>query len=533
MDIWSWMCNLPNSKNWPESDLPLVYELASLKDGRGNISKSIQVKAERTLGSNTETQLAFSVCLNGFVDSNPSKTLWVSHSCSLSNNNEKNAFFLCPLLVQLVQEIVTRAPTAHGNTYISPYNVLKIKPEPISHLLNEMNFYSPKSFSNFFNLVFLIRLFWLCVSDAPAEVGSLYFKTLIAPNLHTLLSCKQVVQIFLVSIGADVELGFMRTLGYMLAKWLILRDVSLGLQLLITPTPSYGFSYATEAHGLWILKGYAPILSMTRSCYNGQDERHTILEAKESVLRYALAHQQLEVVVQLAYTLGFYEGHIRVNVHVDNVRINVVKLGFNKNDIGEYVKERHFPSRIQLWVGPELGANYITSLRLGRSTDNPQREVETHKIVKGKFGKSKVPLVKATAKTSTRTKTRNWRFDQDSEGNTAIIDAILCDNTTGNEVATWKPSSNGDGGLKNALQKRYSGGGRAFNKSGSLVFAGDEFREGFGWRLSKEMEGSVLKWRLGGKIWLSYWPNDVKSPYFETRCVDWCEEVDLPLIRVN
>ncbi|KAF6176226.1 hypothetical protein GIB67_023517 [Kingdonia uniflora] len=156
-----------------------------------------------------------------------------------------------------------------------------------------------------------------------------------------------------------------------------------------------------------------------------------------------------------------------------NVRINVVKLGFNKNDIGEYVKERHFPSRIQLWVGPELGANYVTSLSLGRSTDDPQREVETHKIVKGKFGKSKVPLVKATAWTSTRTKTRNWRFDQDSEGNTAIIDAILCDNTTGNEVATWKPSSNGDGGLKNALQRRYSGGGRAFNKSGSLVFAGD------------------------------------------------------------
>ncbi|KAF6176882.1 hypothetical protein GIB67_025942 [Kingdonia uniflora] len=209
---------------------------------------------------------------------------------------------------------------------------------------------------------------------------------------------------------------------------------------------------------------------MTRTCFNGQDERHTILEAKESVLRYALAHQQLEVVVQLAYTLGFYEGHIRVNVNGDNVRINVVKLG---------------------------------TARKGYSEDINKNEDE------------------------------DWRFDQDSEGNTAIIDAILCDNTTGNKVATWKPSSNGDGGLKNALQRRYSGGGRAFNKSGSLVFAGDEFREGFGWRLSKEMEGSVLKWRLGGKIWLSYWPNDVKSPYFETRCVDWCEEVDLPLIRVN
>ncbi len=67
-------------------------------------------------------------------------------------------------------------------------------------------------------------------------------------------------------------------------------------------------------------------------------------------------------------------------------------------------------------------------------------------------------------------------------------------------------------------------------KTGGLVFAGDEYGEGVGWRLSKEMEGSVLKWRIGGQVWVSYFPNEVKSSYFETRCVEWCDEVDLPLI---
>ncbi|KAA8536247.1 hypothetical protein F0562_028725 [Nyssa sinensis] len=126
------------------------------------------------------------------------------------------------------------------------------------------------------------------------------------------------------------------------------------------------------------------------------------------------------------------------------------------------------------------------------------------------------------AKTSTRMKIRNWRWDQHVEGNAAVFDAILYDNTTGVEVATRKPSRGGGGGEpRNGFRKRYTGSNRPFAKAGRLVFARDECGGGVGWRLSKEMEGSVLKWRIGGRVWLSYWPNDVKSSYFETRCVEW------------
>ncbi|KAK9286313.1 hypothetical protein L1049_014703 [Liquidambar formosana] len=522
MDIWSWICELPNSDEWAESDSPPVFELACSKSSRDGITPSIQLRAERTSGSDSDALVTFSLYLQGFHPSNAQKTLWVSDACPLSSDKP----FL-PLILQLLQEIISRSPTAHNNT--CPRSQLqKLKPDPVSWIMDS---HSPESFSSFFNLVFLTRLFWLCVCDAPTEVGSLYFQSLLAPNLEA-LSCKHapVMRTFLVSVGVDMELCFMRTLGYMLAKWLILREVGVGLQSLAPlPSHSLGFSYATEAHGLWVLKGYAPVLAMTRTRSNGRNFQFPVIEAKESVLKYALAHQQLEAVIQLEYSVGFYEGHIQVNARVDNLRFHVAKLGFNKNDDMDYVDERHFPSRIRVWIGPEVGSTYVASLSLGRSTDNVERELETQKIVKSSLGKSKVPRVKAMASTSTRTKTRNWRWDQDAEGNAAIFDWVLCDNTTGVEVATWKPSSGHDGKSGNNFQKRYTGANRPFTKTGSVVFTGDEYG-GAGWRLSKEMEGSVLKWRIGGQVWLSYWPNDVKSSYFETRCVEWCDEVDLPLI---
>ncbi|KAJ4962808.1 hypothetical protein NE237_022747 [Protea cynaroides] len=508
MDIWSWIYELPSSNEWLESDSPPVFQLATEKD------KFILLKAERTSGSNAEALVTFSVCLEGFnyPSQNPNKTLWVSDPCPISEDKP----FL-PLLLQLLQEIIARAPISYDTT--CPRSQLqKLKPEPVSWILDS---HSPESFSLFFNLVFLCRLFWLCVCDAPADAGSLYMESLLGPNLDALSSSKHVLRMFLTSIGVDGELCFMRTLGYMLAKWLILRGESVAgvgkAQLRL------GFSYATESLGFWSLKGYAPVLSMTRA---NKQEYSPLLEAKDFVLKYALAHQQLEAVIQLEYTVGFCESFIQVTARVDNLRFHVSKLGFGNNNNG-YDEERHFPSRIRVWVGPEIGATYVAGLSLGRSTDNPQREVETQRVVKGNFGKSKSSssTLQATARTSTRTTMKNWKWEQDAEGNAAVFEAVLCDNTNGDEVFT------GDSYMKDGVfRKRYSGAVRAFNKTGSVVFARDEYGEEVKWRLSREMEGSVLKWRMGGKVWLSYSPCNVQSSYFETRCVDWCDEVDLPLI---
>ncbi|XVF01343.1 hypothetical protein REPUB_Repub04eG0079700 [Reevesia pubescens] len=525
MDIWSWICELPSSEEWAESDSPLVFTLASAGKKQSDFSRSIQLRAERTNGSNSEASLTFNICFEGFQTSDAQKPPWVSEACPLSSEQP----FL-PLVLQLLQEIVNRSPTVPYST--CPRSQLKkLKPEPISWIIES---HSPDSFSSFFNFVILARLFWLCACDAPSEVGSFYFQSLLGPNIEA-LTCKQasVLRNFLGSVGVDTELCFMRTLGYMSAKWIILREVSVGLQTL-TPWPRQhlGISYATEAHGFWTLKGYAPVNAMKLMHSIDQRSRFPAIGAKESLLRYALAHQQLEAVIQLEYSVEFYDGYIQVNARVDNLRFHVAKLGFSKReDDKDYFDERHFPSRIRVWVGPEVGSTYVSGLSLGRSTNNGEREVETQRIVKGSFGKSKTPHVKARARVSMKNKMKNWRWDQDAEGNSAVFDAVLCDNMTGHEIATWKSFDNGNtGNGNNSFQDGYYGVNRPFTKAGGLVFAGDDYGERVGWRLSREMEGSVLKWRIGGEVWLSYWPNNVRSSYVETRCVEWCDEVDLPLI---
>ncbi|KAI3497371.1 hypothetical protein L1887_39930 [Cichorium endivia] len=524
MDVWSWICELPNSDEWsPDSTSELTFLLASSTPTE--LSKTLQLKARRKFSSNSDL-LAFT-----FYISYEEKALWVSDTCQV---NSENPFL--PLVLQLIQEIISRSPTAHDSiTTACPRSQLqKLKPDSVSWILDS---HSPESFSTFFNLVFLARLFWLCACDAPSEVGSLYFNSMLAPNLEAFSSTNTpVLRAFFVSAGIDVELSVMRTFGYMLTKWLMLRESGIGLQLL---TPSYnnlGFSYAAETHGLWVLKGYAPLMAMTRCRSNRVNNGYPVFEAKESVLKYALAHQQIETVIQLEYSVEIKENFILVNARVDNIRVHMAKLGFNKNDENPYMHERHFPSRIRVWIGPEAGASYVTSLTLGKSTENIEKEIETQKTLKGSFGKTKVPTMKTVTKTTTRTKARTWRWDQDSDGHVAILDATLCDNMTGVEVAMSRPYA-GDGDdngplngdqVGQSLQKRYTGANRSFTKSGNWVFS--EGLEGVKWRLNKEMEGSVLKWRIGGQIWVSYFPNEIKSSHFETRCVEWCDEVDLPLI---
>ncbi|KAL4280034.1 hypothetical protein GQ457_03G003420 [Hibiscus cannabinus] len=531
MDIWSWICELRNEECRVESEYnsdshpSLAFTLASDGKREDESNGSIRFRAERTLRSDSEALVTFKLCFEGFPSFDARMPVWVSDACPLSSDQP----FGLPLVLQLLQEIVDRSP-AMANTICPRSQLRGLKPEPVSWIMES---HSPESFSSFFNLVLLTRLFWLCAWDAPSEVGSFYFQHLLGSNIDA-LSCKQapaVLRTFLVSVGVDTELCLMRTLGYMLAKWSILRDVNVGLQSLVAqfPAQQLGISYATEAHGFWTLKGYVPVNGMKLMHSSDQRSELPSIGAKGSLLRYALAHQQLEAVIQLEYSVGFHDGYIQVNARVDNLRFNVAKLGFGKkSDDNDFLDERHFPSRIRVWIGPEVGSTYVSGLTLGRSTDNGEREVETQRVIKGSLGtysKGSSP-VKARARVSMKNKMKNWRWDQDADGNAAVFDAVLCDNVTGHEIGSWKSFDNGG----NGFQHRYYGANRPFTKSGGVVFAGDEYGEGVGWRLSREMEGSVLKWRIGGEVWLSYWPNNVRSSYVETRCVEWCDEVDLPLI---
>ncbi|KAG6470864.1 hypothetical protein ZIOFF_071944 [Zingiber officinale] len=297
-------------------------------------------------------------------------------------------------------------------------------------------------------------------------------------------------------------------------------------------------SYAAERHGLWVLKGFAPVPAMAR--YGGSTSTGgQSLEAKDSVLRYALAHQQLEAVVQLEYTVCLRDPRfIRVSVRVDNVRLHVVRLRFGrrKDEVGkeeqEVDAELHFPSRARVWVGPELGASYATGPSLGRSSGNPERELEAARTLKGRFGGGKAAGVKATARTATRARGRSWRWEQEAEGGVGVFEGVLCDGATGAEVAEWRPGGGG-GDPRGGMRRRYSGWGRAFSKGGGVVVAGDELAEAVEWRVGREMEGRVVRWRVGGRVWVSYFANEMKTGYYDTRSVEWREEVELAFLLVN
>ncbi|KAK4801307.1 hypothetical protein SAY86_021794 [Trapa natans] len=532
LDIWSWICDLPHSfgPHWSKSVLEL--ELAGSTPGGDGPKRSIQLQASI---SDHEAAITFSLHLLGFdsqrVQPGP---IWVSNACPLSSDQP----FL-PLLLQLLRETISRSPAAHDST--SPRSKTgELRPEPVAWIMDS---HSPESLSGFFSLAFLMRLFWLCCFDSPGEVGSFYFHSLFATTIEPLvLNRTPVLTKFLASVGVDAEVRFTRSLGYMLSKWLILREVGgAGLKTLALPAAhqldggdgGLILSYANEAHGLWILKGHAPLQAMKVISSSSLLKKFPFSEAKDAVLKYVLAHQQLEAIIQMEYSVKFYEGYIQVNARVDNIRLHVVKLGFKKgddNDQGHLAEERHFPSRARLWVGPEVGATYIGGFSLGQSTNNTGKELETQKIVKGSFGNTKVPKVKTMARTSSRTRIRNWRWDQDAEGNAAVFDGVLCDSNSGYEVVASRPPPAGGG---SEFQKRYTGANRRFTKGGGVVFAGSECGKDVVWRMSREMEGSVMKWRIGGQIWLTYWPSNadaIRTSHFETRVVEFCDEVDLPLI---
>ena len=512
------MTQLPDPEEWPEkADSRFVLELA------GSPAKSIVLKAERTAGSNSESLATFSVSLHGFFhpSNSPSSTLWVSHACPLSSEGRQKGLY--PLFLQLVQEVIARAPSVAAAT--SPPK------------LDLRRFFdgaaASQQFAGFFDLVFLCRLFWLCACDTPAEVGYLYFQAMNA-RLEGCLLCGDAMRNFLISIGVDWEIYFMRSLGYLLAKRSILKELSPSISE-VEKRSIAAFSYATESHGLWVVRGYAPVLSMARTTDHAVAEENPLLDTKESLLRYALAHQQLEYVLQLEYLVDSpaHSRFLRVAVRLDNLRLLVAKLGFGGGDDAASTAapdERHFPSRMRFWVGPELGGATVSCLSLGRSTANPEREIEREQTAEGGYdGSSKFPRVKAVARSFGRLRARSWRWEQEAEGNLAVFDGVLCDPATGVEAASWRPGA-ATADPRGAMRRRYAGPGRAFSKGGGLVVAGDELGQWVSWRVGKEMEGETMTWRVGAKVWVTYWPNELKSSYVETRSVEWHHEVEFPLV---
>ncbi|OAY67615.1 hypothetical protein ACMD2_05216 [Ananas comosus] len=561
-EVWSWMASLPSSPSWPAS---LVLAASD--------HHSILLLADRT--AHGDPLLTFSLLLRS--PHLPPRTLWLSRPSSSSSSS---SHLLLLLLHQLLAESISLSPSTTAPS-------VGLAAEPVSKALDAAR----EQGAAFMELALLLRLFWLCAADAPADAGFLFFRAL-GPSLERApRRCARALGAFLRAAGPDLEERCARSLGYMLAKWCLLRRLQFGLGEEEgegegdSPSPSSPsplplpparprrrrrrgcccFAYAAEAHGLWLLRGFAPVPAMARvrGCSTAE-EAAPPHDAKDAALRYALAHQQLEAAVQLEYSVSMRDPRfILVGVRVVNIRVHVARLGCGTrgdhdhreedeeeetddddddeeetdDDDDDVDGERHFPSRIRVWVGPEPGAAYATGPSLGRSTGNPEREVETTRTVKGSFASGGGPTkraagVKAKARAAARTRGRSWRWDQDAEGAAAVFEGVLCDFATGAEVATWTPGAGPGGDPRAGMRRRCGGPGRALTKAGAVVAAGDEAGSGGAvtWRVGREMAGRRVMWRVGGRFWATYFPNEVKSGYYESRWVEWREEVELHLV---
>ncbi|XP_066387576.1 uncharacterized protein [Miscanthus floridulus] len=583
-DAWPWLASLPpplrdeggpDTPSPPPWSLPLAASIALQADTTAAASASPAGNGDDDDDGEPALLVAFSVAVIG-AGGEP-RALWASEGFAASSP----VALRVQLLVQLLNEVLALSPyvpclgAATGVDDLGRGDVSesKVDAETVSAVVGAGGADpSAPAAAAFFSIALLLRLFWLCALDAPADAGYLFFRDLGAEIERGLGECRPALGVFLRSIGPDVEDRFMRSLGYMLAKWCLLREIQAAAAgPAAAPRrrralPAACLSYATEVHGLWVLKGYAPVLAMPRVVAGPASTSiaaspHEVPE--EPALRYALAHQQLEAVAQLEYAVRVRDRRfVTVSVRVDNVRVRVARLAFCKDDgdgggnDGEEEDdagvdndvmdgESHFPSRIRVWVGPLFGASYATGPSLGRSTGNPERDVEMTRTVKGAFagatkpanGGGGAPRIKAKMRSSSRTRNRSWRWEQEAEGSAGVFEGVLYDPVTGTEVSAWRPGIGGGGtgaaDPRNGMRRRYGGPGRAFSKMRGLVVAGDELPEEMTWRVGREAEGRTLRWRLGLKAWASYLPNEVRSRHFETRCIEWAHEVDLPLVAVD
>ncbi|RLN42145.1 uncharacterized protein C2845_PM01G18610 [Panicum miliaceum] len=557
-DVWPWLASvapLPPAAAPDAPPRPWSLPLAASPDGASIV---LQVHAAATATASPRSAdgeparlVAFSLAVS--VAGGEARALWVSDAFAASSSVPLRL----RLLVQLLNEVLALSPyvpclgatSAAGGLGDDASSEAWVDADVVSAAVGAGGTdASSAPAAAFFSLALLLRLFWLCALDAPADAGYLFFRDLGAGIERALVECPPALGAFLRAVGPDVEERFMRSLGYMLAKWCLLREIQAAA---VKPAPQQEVprrrralpaacvSYAAEAHGLWVLRGYAPVLAMPRvtgpASASVAASPHEAPE--EPALRYGLVHQQLEAVAQLEYAVRDDAGGAD-----DDDDAQDDAAGADVMD-----GERHFPSRIRIWVGPRFGASYATGPSLGRSTGNPERDVEMTRTVKGAFsGPTKLgngninggvapPRVKAKMRSSARARTRSWRWEQEAEGSAGVFEGVLCDPVTGTEVSAWRPGVGGTGAgdPRNGMRRRYGGPGRAFSKMRGLVVAGDELPEEMTWRVGREQEGRTLRWRLGLKAWVSYLPNEVRSRHFETRCVEWAHEVELPLVPID
>ncbi|KAG4387515.1 hypothetical protein AAZX31_11G237500 [Glycine max] len=317
-------------------------------------------------------------------------------------------------------------------------------------------------------------------------------------------------------LGSNLEEHWMRSLNLAVTNWV--GELEAHNNPFRTPCPL--FSYAFSTIGLWKVQLYCPLLVMDveNSKSNPASER----------LQFSLRYHHVEGVLQFNHKVLIKEEWAEIMVDIDNIRCDVIKLVNESlmSQRGVGAAEKHFPSRISLQLTPTL-QDQVLSLSVGKSSENPRKEIGVDKSVEASFEPSNPLALKVSAGESSTVSLKPWKFEESVYGYSANLNWFLHDSVDGKEVFSSKPSKFAMLNPKSWFKNRYSSAYRPFNKEGGVIFAGDEYGEKVWWKVDKGAIGKTMEWEIRGWIWLTYWPNKRVTFYNETRRLEFREIVHL------
>ncbi|XP_045800859.1 uncharacterized protein LOC123894826 [Trifolium pratense] len=485
-DVFCWIQNLPQISQWKTNSISLNICSSTTSQPILNLTIS-------KIHQSSKLNFLIIADFNGIPIN-----LWNSKPFKQNSktNNLLDKEIISNLFLNFIQDILH-----YGSNKNSPY----IKFPKLDSVQN---------LPNIFNLTFFTLLFLVCIYEEPKNLRDTFIGIL--KDHLTSYESRQASNLLMKLLGSNLQEQWMRSLNLGVTNWVGEHEEQ---HQNMFRTPCSLFSYAFSTFGLWKVQLYCPAICMdVEKSDNHPTER----------LQFSLKYHQVESVLQFNYKVVVKEEWVEIMVNIDNIRCDVTKLVNDSlvRERGAGAAEKHFPSRISLQLTPTL-QNQVVSLSVGKSTENPKKEIGIDKGIEASIEPPNPLGLKVSAGESTTVSLKPWKFEQSVYGYSANLNWFLHDSMDGKEVFSSKPSKFALINPKSWFKNRYSSAYRPFTRQGGVIFAGDEYGESVNWKVDKSAFGKTMEWEIRGWIWLTYWPNKRLTLYNETRRLEFREIVNL------